>query len=123
MNFGDFFRLKRIEKGMTLRSYCNRYGLEPASISKIENNKLNPPKDENKLKALASSLELIEGTEDWIKFFDLAYQTHNELPLNIKNEASDVIKLLPRFLRTNDNKRLNRKKLEELIAFLQKGGE
>ncbi|KKP81046.1 MAG: hypothetical protein UR81_C0008G0015 [Candidatus Levybacteria bacterium GW2011_GWB1_35_5] len=123
MTFGEYFRNKRIEKKMTLRAYCSRYGFDPANISKVENDKLRPPKDGEKLKALAISLELKEGSQDWITFFDLAYQANNDIPKDIKKDASEVIRMLPRFLRTNDNRKIDRKKLKELIAFLEKGGE
>lgn len=123
MTFGEYFRNKRTEKRMTLRAYCSRYGLDPANISKIENDKLKPPKDEEKLKALAMSLGLKEESESWINFFDLAYQANNDIPKDIKRDAQEVMKMLPRFLRTNDNKKIDRKKLKELIAFLEKGGE
>ena len=108
---------------MTLRGYCERFGQEPSNISKLENNKLNPSKDEEKLKSYAISLELKENTQEWVTFFDLAYQANQELPKEVKEKVPQIITLLPAFLRTGSNKQINKEKVKELIEFLEKGGE
>jgi transcriptional regulator with XRE-family HTH domain len=123
MRFGDYFRQLRIRNRMTLRGYCERFGQEPSNISKLENNKLNPSKDEEKLKSYAISLELKENTQEWVTFFDLAYQANQELPKEVKEKVPQIITLLPAFLRTGSNKQINKEKVKELIEFLEKGGE
>jgi transcriptional regulator with XRE-family HTH domain len=123
MKFGEFFRLKRLQNKMTLRGYCERYGQDPANVSKLENSKLNRPKNEEKLKALAISLDIKENSRDWVTFFDLAFQENKDLPSDIKDAVPQIISLLPAFLRTGDNKKINKEKVNELIKFLEKGGE
>ncbi len=123
MKFGDYFRQLRIARKMTLRGYCERFGQDPSNISRLENGKLNPPKDVGKLKGYAISLGLKENTKEWVIFFDLAYQANKDLPKEIKEEVPEVITLLPAFLRTGNNKKINKEKVKKLIKFLEKGGE
>lgn len=118
MKFGDFVRSKRIEAKLTLRAFCNRFGYDPANISKLENNKMLPPEDEDKLIALAQALNLPRESTDWVTFFDLASQAHKELPKDIKKEASEAINMLPAFLRTTNNNKIDKNKVKELIKFL-----
>lgn len=121
--FGDYLREKRLEKNFTLRAFCERFGFDTAYVSRLETNKLKPP-SADKLAALAEALGLQKNSQEWIKFFDLAHQARNELPDDVKENASEVISLLPAFLRTPDGKRVSKQKIEKLIDFLEKkGGE
>lgn len=122
MKFGDFFRQKRLSLELTLRSFCERYGFDPAYISRLENNVIKPPREEGKLQALAISLQLKKETEEWVTFFDLAYTANEEIAKDIKKAIPDLNSLLPAFLRTSDNKKISKEKSKELIDFLQKGG-
>lgn len=120
-DFGTFFREKRLARGFTLRAFCERFGFDTAYISRLENNKLTPP-SKDKLSALATALGLQPNTKDWITFFDLAHKAKNELPSDIKEEASKAVSLLPAFLRTPDGKKVSKERVERLIRFLQKDG-
>lgn len=122
MKFGDFFRQKRLNLKLTLRSFCERYGFDPAYISRLENNVIKPPREERKLQGLAIALQLKKETEEWVIFFDLAYTANEEIPKDIKKAIPDLNSLLPAFLRTSDNKKISKEKSKELIDFLQKGG-
>jgi len=120
LNFGKFFREKRLQQKLTLRSYCKRFGYDTAYISRLENNKLKPPSAE-KLKTLAKTLKISKNTEDWVKFFDLAHKAKNELPKDIATNAPEILNILPAFLRTTDGQRVSKKKVDQLIKFLQNG--
>lgn len=120
MNFGSYFRQKRLQGGSTLRAFCKRYGYDTAYISRLETSILNPPKEEEKLSAMASALGITKRSEDWIKFFDLAYQAKSELPPDIKESAPEILSLVPAFLRTRDGKKIDKEKIRELISFLSK---
>lgn len=122
MSFGDYFRKKRLQQRLTLRAFCKRFGFDTAYISRLENNKMRPPEDE-KLSVLAESLSLEKNSRDWVRFFDLAYQSREKLPKDIIENASDVVSLLPAFLRTPDGKKVSKEKLERLTRFLQTGGK
>jgi len=118
MNFGNFIREKRVQNGKTLRSFCQRFGYDPAYISRLENNKLPPSLDDNKLAALAKALGIIPESKEWVDFHSLAYVAKQDLPKEIKNEK-EIITFLPAYLRTPDNKKVDQDKLKKLIEFLK----
>lgn len=116
-NFGEFFRQKRINAGFTLRSFCERFGLDPAYISRIETDILTPPQDKDKLSALAKALGISEGSSSWIDFFDLAYIAKGKLPEDILKDKKSI-KYLPLLFRTARGQRLSKKKLQELVELI-----
>jgi len=115
--FGEFFRQKRIAAGFTLRNFCNRFGLDPAYISRIETDSFAPPRDKDKISALAQALGINEGSTDWVNFFDLAYISKGELPEDIL-ENKKAHKILPLLFRTARGQRLSKKKLQELVDLI-----
>jgi transcriptional regulator with XRE-family HTH domain len=116
--FGNYLREKRLENKYTLRGFCDRYGFDTAYVSRLENNKIKPP-SKNKLSAIASALSIQENSKEWTMFFDLAHLAKNEYPPDITKNAKQAVSLLPAFLRTEDGKRVSKKKVEELIKFLE----
>jgi len=117
--FGDFFRRKRIEQGLTLRAFCQRYNYDPGNISRLERNILTPSIDEERLEGYAKALEINRDSEEWTTFFDLAHTAKGKLPPDIKSDE-EVAKLLPAFFRTMRNKKIDKQKLEKLIELLKK---
>lgn len=118
MSFGEYIKTKRLQKGLTLRGFCNKYSYDTAYISRLETNKLLPPIDQAKLETLASALSIKKDSTDWFTFQDLAANAHNDLSADIKSDASEIISQLPTFLRTRDNKKINKDKVKELLNFL-----
>lgn len=119
LTFGEFFRQKRIDADFTLRSFCERFGFDPAYISRIERGILTPYEDQEKLRGLAKALGLKEGTEGWVTFFDLAFLSKGKIPTDIL-EKENSLKYLPLFFRTARGQRLSKKKLQELVDLLNK---
>lgn len=117
--FGDFFRQKRIEAGFTLRSFCARFGFDPAYISRIERDLLSPPEDKDKVEGLAKALDIKEGSTDWVDFFDRAYLSKGKVPQDILDDSKSM-KYLPLLFRTARGQRLSKKKLTELVELLNK---
>ncbi|MCX6705718.1 MAG: helix-turn-helix transcriptional regulator [Candidatus Woesebacteria bacterium] len=117
INFSDLFRQKRIEGGLTLRSFCEKHHLDPAYISRLETGNLNPPKDRGKLSSLAQALNIQEKSSDWINFFDQAYLAKGEIPQDILEDKKSL-KYLPLLFRTARGKKLSKKKLQELIKLI-----
>jgi len=115
--FGEFFRQKRISLGLTLRTFCERFGYDPAYISRIERDLLSSPEDKEKIEAFAKALGIKEGTTDWVTFFDLAYISKGKIPSDIVTKK-EVAEHLPLLFRTIRGKRLSRKKIEELVRLL-----
>lgn len=115
--FGKYFRQRRLELEMTLRSFCQRYGYDPAYISRIERDILAPPDDKEKLKAFAKALNIKEGTEDWVTFFDLAYISKGQIPKDLASDKNSI-DYLPLLFRTVRGKKVTSKNLKKLINLL-----
>lgn len=118
-NFGDFFREKRVESGLTLRSFCARFGFDPAYISRIERGLLTPPEDKDKLEGLAKALGLKEGSTNWVNFFDMAYLSKGKVPQDILEDGKSA-KYLPLLFRTARGERLSKKKIKELVVLINR---
>jgi transcriptional regulator with XRE-family HTH domain len=114
MTFGEFFKAKRIEKGLTLREFCKKFGLDPGNISKLERGLLSPPASRAKLEEYANFLGLKKGTDDWLEFFDRAAASRGELPKDFLDNQ-EVIKALPVIFRTIRGKKVSKELLDELI--------
>lgn len=121
--FGDFIRERRIELNHTLRNFCKAKGYDTAYISRLENGFMNPPTSEEKLKGLATALELREGSSEWVTFFDLAAVGNQTFPEDIKNNFSEIAPVLPAFYRTLRTKKMSEKDIKNLIALFKSSNE
>ena len=72
MNFGEFIKQKRTEKGLNLRKLAELMDIAPAYLSDIEKGKRNSPSPE-KMSKLAELLELTE--EEVLLMNDLAAES------------------------------------------------
>lgn len=117
--FGDFFREKRVQAGFTLRSFCSRFGLDPAYISRIETGLLTPPEDKEKLEGLAKALGIKQESVEWVNFFDLAYLSKGRVPQDILDNKKSA-NYLPLLFRTARGGRLSKEKVEELVDLINK---
>ncbi len=117
MNFGQFFRSRRISLGFTLRSFCERYHFDPGNISRLERNILPPTIDEKKLEGYAEALKISKESTEWVEFFDLAHIARGTVPQDIRNDPK-VISFLPAFYRTARGEKLDKKKIQKLIELL-----
>lgn len=119
MNFGEFFKKKRMESKITLRKFCLENGYDPGNISKIERGLLAPPKDEEKLAEYAKALSIKKGSDDYVQFLDYAAAANRVFqPKNISQEA--LLNKLPVLFRTLDNKKLTVDKLDSIIQFIER---
>lgn len=117
VSFGEFFRQKRLYAEMTLRNFCQRFGYDPAYISRIERGILSPPEDKEKLTAFAKILNIVEGSNDWVTFFDLAYISKGKIPSDIVSSKKNA-QYLPLLFRTVRGKKVTQENLKELIKLL-----
>lgn len=117
-NFGEFFRAKRIELGLTLRAFCLRYNYDPGNISRLERNILSPSLDNDKLAALAKALQIKPESQDWVLFHDLAHIANKQIPQDIA-ENKQAGNFLPLLFRTARGKKLSKDKLSQLIKLLK----
>jgi len=118
-NFGEFFKRKRKERGLTLRKFCISHGFDPGNLSKLERDLLPPPQDRIKLEKYAVCLGLEEGSDDWYEFFDLAAIESAKIPVELM-ENKKVVDKLPLLFRTLRGEKVPEEKLNELIEMIKK---
>lgn len=116
--FGEFFKKKRLDLGLTLRAFCRENSFDVGNTSKIERGLLSPPKTAAALGSYAEALGLKEGSEDWRTFFELAEISAGRIPERIMNDAELVAKL-PLVFRTIEGKKLTEKQLQELAEVIR----
>jgi transcriptional regulator with XRE-family HTH domain len=118
--FGNYFKGLRIKRRLTLRQFCEKFGLDAGNISKLERGLLPPPQSREKLEQYAQALGLKKGTTAWYEFFDLAAASRGQIPEEILTNDKLVAKL-PVLFRTLRGERVPEEKLDELIEAIRKG--
>ena len=117
--FGDLFKLKRIEKGLTLREFCRINGFDPGNVSKIERGLFQPPQSKEMLAKYAVALGIAEGSEDWLAFCDMAIISAGKIPEDIVTNE-ELMNALPVLFRTVRDKTLDDEGLEKLIKSIKR---
>jgi len=118
MSFGEFFKLLRIKRGLTLRQFCEEGDFDPGNISKLERDLMPAPQSLDKLKAFAKVLGLKSGTSNYQEFLDLATASNKSFVVkNITNQ--ELLNRLPVLFRTLDKKDLTEEKLERIIKMIK----
>lgn len=116
--FSDFLRRKRLEKDIGLREFARLIKMQPSNYCSVESGSLPPPLD--KLEKMASLLGIIKGSNEFGKFMDLASETRDEIPTDIK-ELIKSNSLIPAMLRTIENKELKPSQLKKIIEDIRSG--
>lgn len=119
MHFGEYFKSRRKNLGLTLRQYCSNSGQDPAYISRLENAITAAPASTEKLRALAVSLHLQQDTEEWVQFFDLAAISRREVPQDIDINSPEALSLLPAFYRTLRNDPISNEEASRLLKLIK----
>lgn len=117
--FGDLFKSRRIEKGLTLREFCRINGFDPGNVSKIERGLFQPPQSKEMLSKYAAALGIEEGSEDWLAFCDMAIISAGKIPEDIVTNE-ELMNALPVLFRKIRNKTLDAEALENLIKSIKK---
>jgi transcriptional regulator with XRE-family HTH domain len=120
--FGEYFKKKRLRLGKTLRQFCLEHDLDPGNISKLERGILPPPASSAKLAHYANCLEIKEGTDEWLEFFDIARAEAGRIPDEILANK-ELVSKLPLVFRTIKGQKLNKEQLEKLARELEKLNE
>jgi hypothetical protein len=84
---------------LTLRMFCKKASCDPANISRMERGLIPPPKEREILEKYAEALSLVEGSDEWYQFFDLAAADQGIVPGDIMANK-ELVKVLPAFFRT-----------------------
>ena len=112
--FGTFVKELRLKADLTLREFCRRLGEDASNWSKVEREKLPPPRDDAKLKKIAVILGIDEQSDEWNTLYDLAHVDSGKIPGYIMSDA-EVMKTLPLFFRTVGSTKPSSDELRELI--------
>ena len=100
MLFGEFIKLRRQEKGITLRGLADKLDIAPSYMSDIEKGKRNAP-NQDTLNKMIVVLELTE--EESNELLDLAATSKNAIALD-----------LTEYVRDNSNVRVALRKAKDL---------
>jgi transcriptional regulator with XRE-family HTH domain len=116
--FGEFFKDRRIERGLTLRAFCAQARLDAGNLSKLERGILPPPEAREKLEEYAKHLQLHEGTAEWFEFFDLAAAEKGRLPADLADDK-EIVERLPLLFRTLRGERVTDEKMDRLVKHVR----
>lgn len=116
--FGTFIKELRARQRLGLREFCLEHGHDPSNWSKIEREVLQPPRDEETLRAWAKQLGLKPGSDDWLKFFDYAAVDAGRIPDRILKDE-ELVEKLPAFFRTLSGNKPSDEELDNLIKLLR----
>jgi transcriptional regulator with XRE-family HTH domain len=117
--FGEFFKAKRRALGLSLREFCRRNGLDPGNISKIERGVLRPPESREKLIDYAAMLDILEGSDDWLTFFDVAAASRGKIPDELM-ENERLVRALPILFRALRKDKVADEEIEELLRVVRR---
>lgn len=78
MIFGEYFKHKRIARGLTLREFCREYGYDPGNISKLERGRVSAPRSVATLNGYAAGLKLTGADKE--QFMTLAAISARVIP-------------------------------------------
>jgi transcriptional regulator with XRE-family HTH domain len=116
--FGKFIKERRARQRLGLRKFCLEHGHDPSNWSKIEREVLQPPRDEETLRAWARQLGLKPGTDDWLKFFEYAAVDAGRIPDQIL-EDEKLAAQLPVFFRTLSGQKPSHEDMERLLGIIK----
>ncbi|MDD5095716.1 MAG: helix-turn-helix transcriptional regulator, partial [Dehalococcoidia bacterium] len=113
--FGNFFKQKRINLGLTLREFCRIHELDPGNISKLERGLAKPPQSQETLAKYGAMLKIENDSEEWREFSDLAATSAGKLPEDvISNE--EIMNALPVLFRTARKESLTEETLTKRVS-------
>ena len=116
--FGKFTKELRARQRLGLREFCLEHGHDPSNWSKIEREVLQPPRDEDNLRAWARQLGLKPGSDDWLTFFEYAAVDAGRIPDQIL-EDEKLAAQLPVFFRTLSGQKPSREDMEKLLGIIK----
>lgn len=113
--FGKLIKKLRMKTGLTLREFCDANGLDPGNYSRMERGLLPPPQKKSLLAKYAAAVGLVDGSDEWAEFFDVAAVSRGEVPYDLMTDEK-IVEKLPLVFRTLRGTRITRKVLDDLVA-------
>lgn len=117
--FGEFVKEKRLGKGLGLREFCKMIEVDASNWSKVERGVLAPPQDEEKLRKIASALDIEFESALWREMKDKANIDAGIIPEDILSDT-EVLNSLPMFFRTLRSEKPTPEELDRLIQMMKK---
>lgn len=118
--FGEFIKEKRLSKGLGLREFCKMIEVDASNWSKVERGVLAPPQAEEKLKKIATALDIEFESALWREMKDKASIAAGIIPQDILSDTK-VLHSLPMFFRTLRSEKPTPEELDRLIQMMKKG--
>jgi transcriptional regulator with XRE-family HTH domain len=87
IEFGNYFRQRRMAMGLSLREFCRRNGFDQGNVSRMERGLTPAPRSQALLEAYAQSLRLTAASPEWNDFMSLASIESVALPQPIQKNA------------------------------------
>ncbi len=119
MNFGEYLKTLRLERRLTLRTFCIEVGVEPGNYSKMERGLLSAPKGETKLAPYRKALGLTEDSPEWRELVRLSSLSRGEIPNRILSDK-ELVGKLPALFRSLEGEAVDEKVLDELVAAIRR---
>lgn len=116
--FSTFLKRNRLGKNIGLREFARIIDMQPSNYCSVESGSLPPPLD--KLGAMVSALGIKKGSADYHTFMDLASETRDDIPSDIR-ELIKSNSLIPAMLRTIEDTELKPEQLKEIIKDIRSG--
>ena len=121
MSVGPFALLLqslRHQQQLPLRRFCERFGLDPGTYSKMERDLRPPPKSRQAQNKLAQQLGLEEGSEAWRAFMDAAAASAGQVPQDLLDDEALAAKL-PVLFRTIRGEKLTEEQLDMVAELMR----
>lgn len=118
-SFGEFLKVHRIAKRITLRAFSEALGMDPSNYSRMERGQLQPPVNEGKLNNFARLLSIPTNSMEYREMVRLAALGRGEIPPAILSDQ-EVFSKLPVFFRTLEGDKLDDFVIDELVDILKK---
>ena len=119
--FGEYLRKIRTERRITLRSFCEQAGFDPANYSKIERGMLPPPTEKSRLESIIKALGGAINGEEYRELQRLAAVDRGRIPPHILSDP-EVASKLPALFRTMEGDQVDEESLKELVDMIQQNG-
>lgn len=114
--FGTFITTLRLDRGITLREFSKRTGIDPSNWSKIERSIMPPPKSKSAVESVLAAIGIERGTEEYNMALDMAM--FQAIPEDFVAEK-EILNELPVFFRTVRGEKPSEEDLQKLIEYLK----
>lgn len=120
MLFHEFIKFRRQELGYSLRDFCRKFNEDPGNWSKMERGLLLAPQKQERLRQIASHLEIQEDSKEWQIFMDTALISKGVLMPsdNVKGDENFIRKLPVFFAELRKHKKPT-ELLDELLKIIK----